>query len=143
MAATAAEIAQLRRMIAESDDTTYTDASLTTYIEAHPLIDVFGEEPYEWDTTTEPPTQDDNDDWVPTYDLHAAAADIWEEKAAAVAHKFDFSADGGRYDASQQYEMYMKSARFHMARRSGKTVKSIMHPLVDETVEGLDSDLHN
>ena len=143
MAATASQVSQLRRMIAELDDTTYSDEDLEGYIEAYPTIDEFGESAYEWDTGTEPPTQDDNDNWVATYDLHAAAADLWQEKAANVAHKYDFAADGGNYSASQQYEMYMKQSRHHLARRKPGTIKMIMSPLIDDTWEGLDSDLYN
>ena len=118
MAATAAQIARLRRMVSEADDTTYSDALLTTYIEAYPLIDERGELPYTWDTSTQPPTQDDNDDWVDTYDLNAAAGDIWEEKAAGIAADFDFKADGGQYSRSQAYEQAMKQARWFRNRRS-------------------------
>lgn len=107
-------------MVAEPDDTTYDDAAITTYIESYPHIDEQGELPYTLDSST-PPAQEANTSWIPTYDLHAAAADIWEEKAAAVAHKYDFSADGGNYSASNQYEQYMKQARNHRARRLPST----------------------
>ena len=36
-------------------------------------------------------------------DIHAAASDIWTWKAAKVASKFDFSADGGEYKMSGLY----------------------------------------
>ena len=42
------------------------------------------------DTSTSPPTLSENDDWIPTYDLHAAAADVWQEKGAAVAEDLAF-----------------------------------------------------
>lgn len=128
MSATAAQIAKLRRLVNEPDDTTYDDDALTDYIEAHPLLDERGEEPYTWDTSTEPPTQDANDDWIPTYDLRVAAADIWEEKAAAVAVDFDFRADGGQYSRSQVYEQYMKQARYHRSRRTPQTHRGVMFP---------------
>jgi len=121
MAATAAQIAKLRRMINEPAFDPYTDDVLTTYIESYPVMDERGEVPYTWDTSTEPPTQDDNDNWVDTYDLHAAAADIWEEKASVVSADFDFSADGGKYTRSQVYEQYMANARMHKSRRCVRT----------------------
>lgn len=39
--------------------------------------------------------------WQPTYDLNAAAALGWEQKAAACSHRFNFSADSQRFDVSQ------------------------------------------
>lgn len=121
MSATAAMIARLRRMVNESGTDTYTDEDLAVYIETYPLIDERGEAPFEWDTTDSPPSKDWNEDWLPTYDLNAAAADIWQEKAAAPAGDYDFSADGGSYSRSQAYEQAMKQARYYRARRSPGT----------------------
>ena len=128
MAATAAQIAQFRRMVAETGLDTYDDSTLAEYIEAYPLLDEQGEAPYTWDTATSPPTQDANEDWIPTYDLHAAAGDIWEEKAAALATAFDFTADGATYNRSQQYDMMMRQARYHRSRRSPKSGTLIKWP---------------
>jgi len=125
MTATAAMIAQVRRMVNESGVDTYDDDAIQTYIEKYPLLDERGQEPYTYDTSTSPPTADDNDDWIATYDLHLAAADIWEEKAAAVASRFDFEADGGKFNRSQQYEMYMKQARRHRARCAITTITMV------------------
>lgn len=88
MAATAAQIAELRRMVNEPTSDTYDDATLTIYIERYPLIDADGNEPTE-------------DDWTATYNLYAAAADICMEKAATAAAKFDFAADGAQFNLSQ------------------------------------------
>jgi len=118
MTATAAQIARVRRMVSEADDTTYDDNAIRDYIEEYPLIDERGELPYTYDTSTQPPTQDDNDDWIDTYDLNAAAADIWEEKAAGIAGDFDFKADGGQYSRSQAYEQALKQARWFRNRRT-------------------------
>lgn len=128
---TPAMIAQLRRMINEPDDTTYDDDALTTYIAEYPCLDERGEEAYTWDTSTTPPTREDNDDWFAVFDLHAAAADIWEEKAATVADKFNFSADGARFDVSKRYEQYMRQARYHRSRRVPKTMR--LHKWPEET----------
>jgi hypothetical protein len=116
MTATAAQIAEVRRMTAEPTTTTYTDVLITAFIERYPHIDEQGEAPFTLSSDT-PPVHEDNDDWMPTYDLHAAAGDIWEEKAAGVAHRVDFKADGGNYSMSNQYEQYMKLARSHRSRR--------------------------
>ncbi len=118
---TADQIAQLRRMTAELTATTYSDAVLITYIEKYPHIDQFGEEPLdEWGGA--------NADWTATYDLAAAAADVWEEKASAVATKFDFSANGGQYTQSQQYEQLMKQCRYYCSRRMPSTMTLIKSP---------------
>lgn len=132
MAATAAQVAQLRRMTNEVSSPSYSDDDLEGYIESYPLLDERGEEPYTWDTSTSPPTQDDNDDWIATYDLHAAAADVWEEKASVVAADFNFAADGGRYDRSQVFDQYMKQARYHRSQRSPATTTLHQWPKEDD-----------
>ncbi len=125
MAATAAQVAQLRRMVAEPTVTTYSDSTLEDYIETDPVVDENGESPRVPSTTT-PGEMMANPDWTATYDLHAAAAAIWTEKAAAVNHLHDFSADGGTYTRSQMYTQAMQQARFHLSRRNPKTI--IMTP---------------
>lgn len=115
MAATQAQIEQLRRMVAEPTSATYSFDDLAAYIEAYPLLDSAGVAP-------------GNSAWSPTYDLHAAAGDIWEEKAAAYAALFDFSADGSSFQRSQQYLQMMQQARYHRSRRSPRTGTLIKWP---------------
>jgi len=134
MTATAAQIARVRRMTGEPDTTTYADADIQSYIEAHPLEDARGEGPRVESTTT-PGTLEENPDWTATYDLNAAAADIWEEKAAVLAGDFDFQADGGQYSRSQAYEQAMKQARHFRSRRSVKTITLRPEPLAQGTEE--------
>lgn len=118
---TVAQIAQLRRMIAEPTTTTYTDIDLQAYVEKYPHMDEYGETPLdEWGLA--------NADWVPTYDINAAAADIWQEKAGLVIGKFDFSANGGQYSQSQQYDQYMKQCRYYRARRLPSTAPMVKYP---------------
>lgn len=128
MTATAAQIARVRRMVDEATETMYTDEDIQGYIEEYPLLDERGEEPYTWDTSTQPPTQDENEDWIDTYDLNAAAADIWGEKTAAPAQDFDFSADGGRYTRSQIVEQYQQRERYYRSRRVPSTMRAFMYP---------------
>lgn len=45
-----------------------------------------------------------------SYDVYEAAARVWESKAAHVADRFDFSADGASFKASQLVEQYTKMA---------------------------------
>jgi hypothetical protein len=121
MTATAEQIARVRRMVAEPTEATYNDASIAGYIERYPLLDERGQAPYTWDASTIPPTKTANTAWIATYDLHAAAAEIWGEKAASQAGLFDHEADGGSFKRSQAYEHAMGQQRYHNARRSPKT----------------------
>ena len=127
MTATAAQIAQIRRMTAEPTVSPYTDEAIQGYIESYPILDEQGEPPYTLSSAT-PPAQVANTNWIATYDLHAAAADIWEEKAAAWADKYDFSADGGNYSRSKAYEQMMSRVRYHRARRAAKTMTAVKWP---------------
>jgi hypothetical protein len=127
MAATAAQIAEVRRMVNEPTTSTYSDVLITAIIERYPLLDELGSDPYTW-TAANPPVKTANAAWYPTYDLNAAAADIWDEKAAAVAALYDFKADGGDYTRSQMFSMYQKLGSHYRSRRSMKTTKLIKSP---------------
>jgi len=134
MTVTAAQISQLRRMTAEPTTTTYSDATLTTYIESYPCVDENGESP-RVESTTVFGEMMDNPDWTATYDLHMAAAAIWEEKAALHAAKFDFGADGGDYTRSQQHEFAMQQVRHHLSRRNPKTIVQVPNLSRERTYE--------
>ena len=110
-------LAALRRMINEPGTTTYTDALLTTLIEAHPVPDARGVDPWQWDYTTTPPTREANENWTATYDLNVTAAEIWEEKAAVVACDYTTETDGAVLNRNQVYEQYMKIAQRFRSRR--------------------------
>lgn len=120
MTPTAIQLAQLRRMINEPTSTPYADEILSAYITKYPLVDING-------------VESGTDGWVEDYDLHAAAADVWEEKAAIVQALYDFSADGGSYSRSQLYEMAMDQARFHTARRKMASRPTIKTPSENDT----------
>lgn len=51
-----------------------------------------------------------------SYDVHAAAAEIWTRKAGHVADRFDFTADGASFKASQLYDHYMRQASDQIAQ---------------------------
>ncbi len=72
----------------------------------------------------------ENDEWMPTYDLNAAAADVWQEKAATWTTLYDFSADGGSYSRMQAYNATQAQARYYRARRAGSTIR--MHQTPEE-----------
>ena len=111
-----AQINRLRRLVAEVNIDTYTDLDLSECIERYPLPDANGLAP---DATT----------WAGNWDLNQAAADIWEEKAAAVAANFDFAADGGDYKRSQAYAQAMQQARNYRAKRQMGTFTMVATPL--------------
>lgn len=122
-------IATVRRYTAEPLTTTYSDSLIQSIIEQFPLTDALGQEPFTWDFSTQPPTEDSNENWIVTYDLNAAAAQIWQEKAAALQGNFNFAVDGGRYDRSQGYDQAQKQARYYLSRRSVKTIEQIPAPV--------------
>ena len=131
---TATQLADLRRMVAEPTAATYSDAVLTAIIEKYPHLDEQGEDPFTLSSAV-PPVHVANANWMPTYDLNAAAADVWQEKAAALAALYDFSADGGNYSRSQAYEMAMKQARYYRGRRTPTSMRLIKAPDEPDTAQ--------
>lgn len=104
-----ADVATLRRMTAEPESSAiYTDEVLTEILTSYSVCDGEGLMP-------------DEDGWIPTYDVHAAAAQVWEEKAGALAVEFDFSADGASFARSQAHQQAMAQARYHRARRLARS----------------------
>ena len=78
---------RLRRLIAEpANQTPWTDETLAGYLDRR-----------------------DGDLW-------AAAADVWEEKAAGVAAAYDFSADGHSLSRSQLPTQYLRQATMCRSR---------------------------
>jgi hypothetical protein len=138
MAATAAQIAQVRRMVGEPTTTTYSDAILTEIIERYPLLDIRGEAP--WVQSAVDVTEIvANAYWIATYDLNAAAADVWDEKATAVYQNFDFTTDGQTFDRSQIFEHATKRAGYYRSRRAATTIKlrPAPRPVGVDTVSGV------
>jgi hypothetical protein len=122
-------------MVDEPTSDTYDDDALTEYIERYAVKDALGTEPWEYDFSTTPPTRSEDSNWMPTYDLHAAAADIWAEKASVIAEDYDFVGDGGNLKRSQKYEQYMKQSRYHFARKRAKTHRQWPEPRRTSTEE--------
>ena len=83
MSVSASNIADVRRMVAESTATNYTDNDIRMIIEKYPMLDELGEEPYYYEGAI--PVKTDNDEWIPTYNLNMAASEIWEQKGAATS----------------------------------------------------------
>lgn len=140
MTATAAMRAELRRMIDEPEEATYDDDALDVYIERYPTIDVLGTTPIEVDYSTEPPTLSEKDEWIPTYDLHAVAGDIWLEKSAVVAEDYNVTADGSTLQRGNVQKQYKEQSRIHRARRKVGTVTLRVEPRISPDTEGVVND---
>ena len=112
-------------MVADPTADAYTDDAIRTAIEARAVRDSRGIEPTYLEFITEPPTETANTTWIPSYDLNAAAADIWNEKAAALACAHDFSADGASYALSQKFTHYSKMAQKYWSRRRPGSLRGI------------------
>jgi hypothetical protein len=110
MAASAEQIAELRRKVAEPTTEAYSDSALAAYIERYAVTDSDGYEP-------------DEADWTATYDLNAAAAEVWEEKASAVAADYTVIADGAVMTRSQRYEQYAKQAKRYRSRSRIRSIR--------------------
>lgn len=122
MSATTAMRQRLRRMTQEQTTRHYSDTELDTIIETYPLPDINGESPWMEDSSGDLIT---NTDWAATYDLNAAAADIWLEKAGRSSEKIDAQEDTGRVvvwkRGSTIAEHAMQMHRIYSARRSAKS----------------------
>lgn len=67
-----------------------------------------------------------------SYDVYRAAGEIWEMKAASVAERFDFSADGASFKVSQlvaQYERMAERMRSRGRVAVGRLVRDDVGPL--------------
>lgn len=139
----ASDLARLRRMVNEPGTATYTDEALVEYLDRYRLMDVYGYPP---PLPADPDTAPSVVNWTPTYDLHASAGDIWEEKAGAFVGDFDFAADGGSYQRSQVRESYIAQANKHRAQRVTTTIELRPDPALTPmplTDDLWDSDLSN
>lgn len=112
MAVSIDDVRRLRRMVAEPTDATYNNDDITRYLEQWPLVDSNGR------------TVDD-DSWTEAYDLHAAAAEIWDEKAASVADKHDFSADGANIQSSQMYDHCIRQSKHHRSLQKAQVKRQV------------------
>lgn len=110
MAVSADVIACVRRMVAEPENAApWDDETISMYIERYALRDASGLMP-------------DDEGWTPTYDLNAAARDIWNDKAAALASEFDVSVDGTTARRSQRFRQARRMAAYYGARAVARVV---------------------
>lgn len=69
-----------------------------------------------------------DDDWVPTYDLNAAAAEGWRLKAGKVVPLYTASAGASRFERAQIYAHCIQQANVYV----NKTAQTIATPAVAE-----------
>jgi len=67
-----------------------------------------------------------------SYDLNAAAADCWRERASKVSSYYDVQADGHRLSRSQWFEHCQEAAKMYDARARAVTVRGFRHGLFDD-----------
>lgn len=120
------EVVRVRRLVSEPTQTPYNDDIIRETIALHPLVDRNDREPFYTCPTTI------SLEWVPTWDLYAAAADIWTEKAAAVACKVDFDADGVDVKRSDLHTHYLAQARFCASRRLATSIALVAQERADK-----------
>ena len=60
-----------------------------------------------------------------TYDLDAAAADIWRLKAANVANLFDFTTDGHSIKRSDKRKEYLAMADYYQNRSVNESIRTV------------------
>jgi hypothetical protein len=116
MAASATDLAMVRRMAADPAPGEFADAELTGMIEKYPLSS--------------------------GYDLNAAARDVWELKAAALVEAEEsFTADGKQFQYGQLYSKAMRMRGFYDGKAnalySGSGYVSVQRDDVDWTGQGL------
>lgn len=61
--------------------------------------------------------------WIPTYELHSAAAEGWRWKAAAVAANVSVTVDGVTVSNAQQYTHAMRMVEMHRKRIRPESVR--------------------
>lgn len=116
-------IADVRRMTAEPIVGAYSDEDIQNKILRAAVSDKDGRSP-------------DDYGWIPTYDLNKVAADIWEEKAAAVADEIDFAADGGSFQRSQRQANYLQMASRYRGKSKSTMITLKSAPLKRASTHG-------
>ena len=117
-------VAMLRRLAAEPTAETFSDADLAAILERRTLDDGRGccGAAGAGDGTDGAGTDGAGTGGAAGFDLYAAAADVWEQKAAALAQDFDFTADGADFRRSQAHAHALSMARLFRARRAPRSI---------------------
>jgi len=112
---------RLRRMVAEPTEATYTDADLIAMLKEFPTARNVGQNNWIANSSLVD---------VVVWDVHAAAARIWEEKVAALIGQgaYDIDADGQTLHRDQKLQQYRTQVAYHTARRRVRSVKILVAP---------------
>ena len=112
---------RLRRMVAEPTEATYTDADLIAMLKELPTARNVGQNNWVANSSLVD---------VLVWDVHAAAARIWEEKVAALIGQgaYDIDADGQTLHRDQKLQQYRTQVAYHTARRRVRSVKILVAP---------------
>ena len=112
---------RLRRMVAEPTEATYTDADLIAMLKEFPTARNVGQNNWVANSSLVD---------VVVWDMHAAAARIWEEKVAALIGQgaYDIDADGQTLHRDQKLQQYRMQVAYHTARRRVRSVKILVAP---------------
>ena len=112
---------RLRRMTAEPTEAIYTDTDLIALLQEFPTAHRIGQN--QWVANSSQLT-------VTVWDIHAAAARIWEEKVAALIGQgsYDIEADGQTLHRDQKLQQYRVQVAYHTARRRVRSVKILVAP---------------
>lgn len=99
------DIYAVRLQVADIDAASYTfsDQIIRDFLGTYPVPDYLGIDPL-------------RTDWTPTYDRMAAAADLWDIKAAYLTNVYDMNADRAALSRSQLYDHARSQARYCRSR---------------------------
>ena len=102
-------IRRLRRMTAEPTEALYTDADLIALLQEFPTAHRIGQN--QWVANSSQLT-------VTVWDIHAAAARIWEEKVAILIGQgsYDIDADGQTLHRDQKLQQFRVQVGYLTAR---------------------------
>lgn len=115
-------VARLRRLIAEPTTTVYSDAELVGILKQFPTARKLSADTLIANGSTSLS--------VVVWDVHAAAAQVWEEKIAqlVVQGSYDITADGQTLQRDQKLRQYREQLAYHQARRRVRSVKIVAAP---------------
>jgi hypothetical protein len=118
---TPATLSRLRRMTAEPTETLYTDEDLRLLLQEFPTAQKVGQNAWVANSSLVN---------VTVWDIHAAAARIWEEKVASLIGQgsYDIDADGQTLHRDQKLQQYRTQLAYHTARRRVRSVKIVAFP---------------
>ncbi len=114
-------LGRLRRMIAEPTEALYTDEDLSLLLQEFPTAQKVGQN--QWVANSSLVN-------VTVWDIHAAAARVWEEKVAGLVGQgsYDIEADGQLLHRDQKLQQYRMQVAYHTARRRVHSVKIVAFP---------------